>query len=374
MKVLLLSNPGSPHTIKWARSLAENAVEICILGLSAYDPSVYRNYENIQVHSLGLPGSITGNSEANISKARYLKAMPMVKQLIEKFRPDIVHAHYASSYGLLGALSGFHPYIISVWGADIFEFPRKSFLHGALIKYNFRKADKILSTSQVMAKETGRYTEKPIEVTPFGIDLERFKPLRVGNLFDEGDVVIGTIKGLDKQYGIEFLLRAFAILAERHHALPLKLLIVGGGPLEKSLKQLANELRIDDRTVFAGRVDYDAVVNYHNMLAVFVSLSVIDSESFGVAILEASACEKPVVVADVGGLPEVVADGVTGFVVAPRDPESAAAVIEKLVLDEELRKRMGKAGRTRVKELYDWNENVKQMIRIYQEALLKDLD
>ena len=107
------------------------------------------------------------------------------------------------------------------------------------------------------------------------------------------------------------------------------------------------------------------------MLDIYVALSTLDSESFGVAIIEASACEKPVVVSNAGGLPEVVEDGVTGIIVPKHDEVSAANAIEKLLLDEELRIQMGQNGRKRVKELFDWNHNVAQMIDIYQRMLSK---
>ena len=71
------------------------------------------------------------------------------------------------------------------------------------------------------------------------------------------------------------------------------------------------------------------------------------------------------VVSNIGGLPEVVEDGVTGIVVPPRNPEKTAEAIEKLVLNKELREKMGKAGRERVERLYNWNDNVKQMVEIY---------
>ncbi|MGE0825500.1 MAG: glycosyltransferase [Candidatus Binatia bacterium] len=367
MRILLLSNPGSAHTIKWATSLAEQGLDLCLFGLQNYDVSLYENYKNIQVYSLRLPSSIAEVRATKIAKLIYLKAVPRLRRMIVDFQPDILHAHFASSYGLIGALSGFHPYLVSVWGADIFEFPRKSFVHRALIKFTLRKADSVLSTSRVMAKETTRYTEKPIEVTPFGIDLERFKPRAVTSLFAKDDIVIGTVKGLDKTYGVEYLIQAFGILAKKYPNLPLKLLIVGGGPLEMPLKKLAKELGIENRTTFAGRVHYDQIVDYDNMLTIFVALSA-ESESFGVAILEASACEKPVVVTNIGGLPEVVEHRVTGMVVPPQHPEAAAAAIEQLIHDEDLRWKMGKAGRERVKRLYDWNVNVAQMIRIYRDV------
>ena len=74
-------------------------------------------------------------------------------------------------------------------------------------------------------------------------------------------------------------------------------------------------------------------------------------------------------VSDVGGLPEVVKDGITGIVVPPRNPQKTAEAIEKLVLDEKLCKQMGEDGRKRVAKFYDWNKNVEQMIEIYENIL-----
>jgi glycosyltransferase involved in cell wall biosynthesis len=351
--------------MKWARSLADSGLEISIFGLSTPDRSNYLNYPSIQLHTLGLHNSLIRAELGNPSKLRYLRALPKVKKLIRESRPDIVHAHFATSYGFLGALSSFEAYIVSVWGADIFDFPRKSFIHKALVEYNLKKAKRILSTSHMMAKEVSKYTDKEVEVTPFGIDVNVFRPRRVQGLFREDDIVIGTVKALEKKYGVEYLLRAFKTLRDKYPQLPLKLLIVGGGSQDQQLRDLAKELEVERDTVFVGRVSYDQVSDYHNMLSIFVSLSVLDSESFGVAIIEASACEKPVVVSNVGGQPEVVENGVTGFVVPAGNAGQAAEAIEKLILNEALRIRMGRAGRERVKTLYNWEDCVRQMIGIY---------
>jgi glycosyltransferase involved in cell wall biosynthesis len=369
MKILLLSDPTSVHTIKWARSLAEHGLEICIFGLSHSEESLYKNYPNIQTHSFGFDASIIRAKLGSLSKLRYLKVLPEVKRLIRSFKPDIMHAHFATSYGLIGALAGFQPFVLSVWGADIFDFPHQSVLHKELIKYNLKKAHTILSTGHIMAQEIGNYSTKAVEVTPFGIDLTLFKPRPVETLFDENDIVIGTVKTLEPKYGLEYLIKAFKILKVKHRALPLKLLIVGGGSQEQDLKKLVKELQIENDTIFTGRVSYDQISNYHNMLSIFVALSVLDSESFGVAVIEASACEKPVVVSNVGGLPEVVENDVTGFIVPPRQPDKAAEAIEKLILDKDLRVKMGRAGRERVKKLYNWDGNVRQMIGIYEGVL-----
>lgn len=367
MKVLLLSDAYSIHTIKWAKSLSKKGIEIAVFSLNCNENEVnpYQQNNNIKVYCC-----IDKNAKkrsSGFAKISYLKALPCLKQVIKEFKPDIVHAHYASSYGLLGALSGFHPFILSVWGSDVFDFPNISFLHKSVIKYNLSKADKILSTSKVMAIETNKYTDKEVVVTPFGIDLDKFKSLEVNSLFDKNDIVIGTVKTLEEKYGIEYLIKAFAIVKNKYKKFSLKLLIVGDGSLSENLKKLVHDLNIEDETVFTGKIAHELVPVYDNMLSVSVSVS--NSESFGVAVIEASACGKPVVVSDVGGLPEVVKDGITGIVVPPRNYEKTAEAIEKLVLDVKLRKKMGEAGRKMVAELYDWNKNVEQMIEIYENIL-----
>ena len=366
MKILLLSDPNSVHTSKWAQSLAAKENEIVIFGLGDLTVRDYENNDNISIVTLNQD---VGRSDSIFSKLKYLKALPMIKKLIRDFQPDILHAHFASSYGLLGALAHFHPFVLSVWGYDVFEFPRKSFIHKMVIEHNLKKADKILSTSHVMAKETALYTDKKIEVTPFGVNMQQFQPKKVNTLFEEKDIVIGTIKTLEEKYGIRYLIQAFKILVDKYSEFPLKLLIVGGGSLKEDFQKLVVELHLNDSVIFVGKIPFDEVPHYHNMLNIYVALSVEDGESFGVAIVEASACGNPVVVSDVGGLPEVVEDSVTGIVVPPKNAQAAADAIEKLILDRELREKMGRSGVERVKKLYNWNDNVKQMMGIYKEML-----
>ena len=88
--------------------------------------------------------------------------------------PDILHAHFATSYALVAALAGFHPFIVSVWGSDIYLYPQKSRLNRAVVEYSLHKADKILSTSNVMAKECRKYTGKPIEIIERDTDRDNF--------------------------------------------------------------------------------------------------------------------------------------------------------------------------------------------------------
>lgn len=372
MRVLILGSYGSPHILKWSKSLASRGIEICLVSFHSLEGDLYKDYPNIKVYSLNvLPKrNLNSTKVGKFSKLNYLRGLPKLKRIIKNFKPDIVHSHYASGYGLIGALSGFKPFIISVWGADVYLFPKISIVHKLTFKFILSRADKILSTSNIMAEETKKYTRKKILITPFGIDLNKFGPKKVESIFKKDDIVLGTIRNLSPRYGIEVLLEAFKFLKEKFIQFPLKLLIVGGGELESKLKKLACDLNVKESVVFTGLVNYDKVSEYHNMIDVFIALSDDDShESFGVAIIEASATEKPVVVTNVGGLKEVVKDGETGFIIKPNDPIEAAKYIEKLILNKSLREEMGKNGRKRVSELYDFRNNLDQMIQIYYETI-----
>jgi glycosyltransferase involved in cell wall biosynthesis len=366
-KILFLADANSPHTIRWAKAIMNSGYRIGIFCFFKIDSSFYSDFKEIKLYSLNISRNLQSTSEDNFSKLIYLKAVREVKRILKDFKPDIVHAHYASSYGLIGAMSGFHPYIISMWGSDVFGFPNHSFLHKRILMFNLSKADKLLSTSIKMKTEAEKYTKKEILVTPFGIDVNKFKAKVVNTIFEKDDIVIGTIKTLEKIYGIEYLIKAFKIVKTKSPESKIKLLLVGEGTQRKNLEDLATELNLYSDIVFIGYVNSDEVENYHNMLDIYVAVSL--QESFGVAVLEASACGNPVIVSNVGGLPEVVDDGKTGIIVEKENPYQLANAIIELITNPNLRIEMGINGRKKVLNEYNWINSVKLMLLIYNQLL-----
>ncbi len=194
MKVLILGDASNPNIIKWANALYSSGIEIIIFSFRKNGSVVFK--DGIEIFCIDSLYNITLKKNAALSKVFYLKAIPQLKALIKNSKPDIIHAHYASSYGFLGALMNFHPFVISVWGSDVIDFPKTSILHKELFKFNLWKADRILSTSRFMADLISKYTSKEIFITPFGIDLELFKPQPKSNFyFKKDEIVVGCIKG-----------------------------------------------------------------------------------------------------------------------------------------------------------------------------------
>src|SRR4051812_2863748 len=112
-KVLLLSDTNSEHTEKWALGLAAKGIKI---GLFSFNKARYNWFENNSNIELLYQPDIGINANSKSTKLNYISNVKVLKKIIAKFKPDILHAHYATSYGLIGALTGFHPFVISVWG------------------------------------------------------------------------------------------------------------------------------------------------------------------------------------------------------------------------------------------------------------------
>lgn len=347
-RLILLAEASSPHTARWAQTLTLRGWDVRVVSLR---PGAI---EGVEVHC---------GPRAWGPKIAYLAAVPSVKALIRHLRPAIVHAHYATSYGLLGALSGFRPLVVSTWGSDVFDFPRRGPIHRALLSWSLRAADALTATSEALAAETGKYAPgRDVSVVPFGVDLGAYRPEP-----ETAEPAIGCLKHLERIYGQDVLMRAFALVRAARPDSPVRLRLAGSGSQRDALDRLAMDLGIADRVDFAGRIPTADIPAFMSGLAVFAMPS--RAESFGVAAVEAAASGRPVVASRVGGLPEVVADGETGILVPPEDPARLAEALVTLLDDAVLRQRMGQAGRKLVETRYDWNANVSRMEEIYERVL-----
>lgn len=362
MKIILLSGASSIHTLRWANGLSAAGVQVHVISQQL---TMAEATYNAQLHLFPTRGA-----------AGYLLMVPSVRKLIAKIQPDLVNAHYASGYGTTARLVNYRPWLLSVWGSDVYDFPYKSALHRWGVASNLEAADAVASTSHCMARQTQNLVPslRGIAVTPFGVDCSHFSPHPdIRESIADAPIVIGTVKTLAHTYGVDLLIKAFSFarqaLLQNNPALAarLRLRIVGSGPDSSLLQQITVQQQVFDVTEFAGHVPHDQVIAELHKLDIYVALS--RRESFGVAAIEAGAAGLPVVVSDVGGLPEVVRHGETGLVVPNNDVPAAADALLLLINNSVLRHRLGAAGRDHVLSNYSWNACIKNMIGVYQRII-----
>jgi glycosyltransferase involved in cell wall biosynthesis len=227
---------------------------------------------------------------------------------------------------------------------------------------NLAAAAAVASTSHIMAERAKEYihNDTPVFITPFGIDVERFKPLPYTA---SGEFVIGTVKRLEPECGIGILLKAFKIfrtmvrMNEPQKRLRLK--IYGQGSEYTPLLGLARELLIGDETDFMGPIPNTEVP--HALAQMDIVCLPSKRESFGVAALEAMACERAVVTSDADGFLETVKDGVTGVITHSLDENNLAQELFALYHNAPLRSALGFAGRRHVVEHYSMELCARQM-------------
>lgn len=356
MRIMLFGSLISTHSAKWVNSLAARGHEVMLVSYPIASKKNIVFDDRVRVHLLRFSGKIG-----------YYLNIPEVRKLAKKFRPDVINAHYASGFGTLVRWARLRPFVISCYGSDVFTYPFLSKFNMYIIRKNLNYADAIGCTSHIMAEQARMVMGKPkqkITVTPFGVNVKNCTPSSEKKTNERP--IIGIVKYLEPIYDIPLLINAFAILRKEWTIKPI-LRIYGDGHLKEELIELTKQLGVSKDVQFMGPIPNVDVPNAVNEMDIFVNCSL--KESFGVNMVEAMACEVPVVATDTAGAREVIDQNVTGIVLKDRKPETMAAVFKELLSDPDRRMAMGKAGRERVLRLYDWEKNVVIMEDLYKSLI-----
>lgn len=374
----MLADLWSAHTKKWAEVLSSSGIDVHVFGLTPASET----FRGVTIHEGSVSSDTSSGEEGSVGKLTYIHELGSVKRLIKALKPDILHAHYATSYGLIGALSGFHPYAVSVWGSDVVSFPKKSAAHRAMVKFVLNSADLLFSTSEFMAGVASGLTGKRFVITPFGVEIssewrvvsgeissEISSELRVAS--SEAPVIkIGCVKTVSEVYGQDLLIRAFAGVVKEMEGVGISLELVGNGPDIEKFATLAEELGVGNRVKFAGYVPNDQIMDVHRGFDIEVYPTRVE-ETFGVSVVEAMSCGVPCIVSKTGGLQDLVEDRVSGFHVPTGDVDAIKSKLIELIRDPALRKSVGEAAIQRVADRYDLKKNATVMIAEYEKLLIK---
>lgn len=360
MKILFVSAASSIHTVRWVNGLEERGHEVVLVSMKNHMNETDRISGNVRVVYLPVKGK----------KGYYLNAL-FLRRLFTAGHFDAVNVHYASGYGTLARIAKLPDVFLSVWGSDVYEFPYESRIKKHILIKNLESASMIGSTSHMMAEQVKKLLnrETPIEVIPFGVNLDNFSPQIQKN---KNETVFGIVKTLSPKYGVGDVLKSFAIFYShlpKEEKKKVKLKIYGKGELSEALKMQAKKWNIEDRVMFEGYIPHKEVPKVLKEIDIFLLGS--RQESFGVSAVEAMACGLPIIATDADGFKEVIDDGVTGWLVPAGDVNAMAGRMMKLYCDESLRRRMGKRGRLRAEQLYDWEQCMDHMITAYEKLLNK---
>jgi glycosyltransferase involved in cell wall biosynthesis len=280
---------------------------------------------------------------------------------LRAFAPEVVHAHFATDPAaaaceLAGELRV--PFTFTAHGHDIYRRPPADFAHRAA------RAAAVVTVSQANAHSIVERFGVPaahVRVIACGVDTARFRP----NGPPASPPLIVCVARLAPVKNLGLLLEACAIVRSR--GFELRAVLVGEGRSRAELERTVERLGLAETCELVGAATQQRVVSWWQGAAVAALTS--DSEGMPVSLMEAGACGVPAVATAVGGVPELVDDGITGLLVPAGDAPALAAALERLLRDRDLAARLGAAARRKIEQTFSITGQVDRLLSLWAEVL-----
>ncbi|MBA4111585.1 MAG: glycosyl transferase family 1 [Leptothrix sp. (in: Bacteria)] len=353
LRILFFADASSVHTRRWVAAVVERGAEAVVITRQAGEVPGARQVIVIR------PGS---------DKASWFRALPemrrVVRQLAKEFKPDLVHGHYVTSYGLWAAACGLRcPKVLTAWGSDILVTPKQSRLMRWVVGWSLRRADLITADSMDMVEEIAGYDPTaPVHQILWGADTDKFTPAAPASDFE-----VVSLRSWERNYNIDLVIEAFArFLTLRPHSHAL-LHLLGGGPMEAGLQERVAALRLLQQVRFHGRVGDQAMVEAIQRSR--VSVSVPTSDATSVSVLESMACGLPIIATDLPANRQWVSER-GGWIVPVRDVDAVAQALLAAYDHPERLAQMGAHNRELIEREASRRGQMDAMWRLYEKLLL----
>ena len=289
---------------------------------------------------------------------------------------DLIHAHYAIPHASAAFMAkqilktqGINiPVITTLHGTDITLVGREATFE-PVVSWSINHSDGVTAVSESLKQDTyaNFHIKRDIRVIPNFIDFTRFskKPKEHFKkaIAPNGERILGHTSNFRKVKRVEDVIRVFARVAE---AMPARLLLIGDGPERSHMEKICRELNTCDKVTFLGK--QEAIEEILSVCDLFIMPS--ESESFGLAALEAMACEVPVLSSNAGGIPEVNIHGETGFLSAVGDVEDMAHHAITLLSDDDMLLRFRKQALAQAQR-FDLEKVIVEYTDFYEETVLR---
>ena len=293
--------------------------------------------------------------------------------ICRKWRPDIIHAHwpFPHAYIALGAAKLFRiPLVLNFHGAELLLIRKKKWVR-PLLKFAIGQAQAVFANSSFTAGRIMAIRDVNVEWSPYGTTLDE------GVKQHEPHTVSGKFKILFvgrhiERKGISYLIEAAKYLPKDQ----FEIRIVGVGDLTDELKKQAAGVAPESaEIIFTGKLSPDALANEYRTANVFTLPAIVDSkgdtEGLGVVLIEAMELGLPVVASNVGGIPDVVIDGISGILVPEKDPEALAKAFKKLASDAGLVRNLLAGAEKHIAACFSWDKIIERQIQAYTRCIKK---
>ncbi len=376
MRICLLSRFYYPlktggsevFTFTLACLLAKRGHEVHVITQAQDKGESYQDEHGVFIHTVSFPTRSLPGFYVLACVAYFLK----VAKLLKKLKPGVVHAmqtNFNGTFGgfitkFLGMKFIIHDhgnfYILPNWHKRFFA------------KRALKDASLVISPSRDLASSIEQFTGNKTMVIPNAIHPERYQGLerqeaRQALSLPKNQPLLLFIGRLTELKRVDILISALALLAREHP--DVKLVIVGGGTLETRLKEQVKMMGLEESVLFTGYVEEMKVPLYTSACDIFVLPS--EVESFGIVLLEAMAAGRPCVASRVGGIPELIEDGVNGLLVESGKPDELATAILRVLNEPELAEKFGKNNLEKVKG-FSWDEIASRFEEVYQKLGKKE--
>lgn len=351
MRILFVADAASIHTQRWLEHFRNRGDEVHVASFRAFEVS------GVTLHLLPTLG---------LGKLGYFYALMALPRIFHRVQPDLVHAHYLTSYGFLAAFAGLRPLVVTAWGSDALIAPRQSRLMRFFASYAVRHASVVTTLAEHMnaaVVELGVPLDR-ITATPFGVDTEFFRPY-AGAEIGRKPLKLVCTRNFDKVYDVGTLIRAIAKVFSRGRVIQIDL--VGDGPLRPELMRLARELGIDSHIKFHGHVEHKVLAGLLAEAEIFVTPALSDGNN--VSLNEAMACGCFPIATHIPANAQWIKHGSNGFLYPPADVERLTQAIEAALDNSGLRSSVCLENRKIAEAEADWRICAKRMETIYQEVV-----